>query len=193
MTVFLVLCCKWYGMVCHSSLTPFPCALVLRLIAAAFGCVSRRGPIVFYSFVSFMETLFCSLFCDHGLDFREMSYCEIIRACMLVAGSTMDTYDPVLYSKLYVISRALSTFEWKTCTCNLWLSVPSRLALLLFSGVRKYHGYAPGIIWSQLFFCFPPSRRFCCLFCDHGLDSGRWANVRIPSPSVHACVLRDLR
>ena len=35
---------------------------------------SRTGTAVHIILFSFIETLFCTLFCDHGLDFRKMSY-----------------------------------------------------------------------------------------------------------------------
>ena len=78
----------------------------------------------------------------------------------------------------------------------LFLSVSFLFVLLSvslsFSGVHKYHGYVPGIISMQVIrdgipqlvstvplrtgtgvlvmYIFLPSRRFCSLFGDHGLD-----------------------
>ena len=112
----------------------------------------------FFTFFCFLlsRCFFVSLFCYHGLDFREMSYCEntIIIGASMVTRSTIDTYDPVLHCKWYIISLALSTFEGKIHTCCLWVSIPSRLALLFFFRV-----YVPWICsWYYLVattFLFP--------------------------------------
>ena len=51
-------------LVYHSSLVPFPSILELRHTCSVCTCLFSSIEI---------ETLFCSLFCGHGLDCREMS------------------------------------------------------------------------------------------------------------------------
>ena len=66
-------------MVYHSSLVPFPCVLVLRckfgFVLVCFVLVLRCTYYFALLLVFFRrDACFRPLFCDHGLDLREMTY-----------------------------------------------------------------------------------------------------------------------
>ena len=63
---------KWYGMVYHRSLKYRSlCVLALR-------CTYYFILFAFFHRDVYCTTAACFVFCDHGLDFRKMSYCENI-------------------------------------------------------------------------------------------------------------------
>ena len=84
--MFLVLFgCKWYGMVYHSSLVPFPLRTGMILPFALFRTC----------WLSPIEMHFCySLFCDHRQLFREMNSCDDI----IIIGRNVTYYGVYIAS-----------------------------------------------------------------------------------------------